>query len=130
MKINISINYILGKVVTNSFQRMSHNSSIYIWYYEIDSKTKEKLYKPKEAKGILITNKRYFRIEYILIFNWYIERASIMLNLKTYINKIDGFVKSHILPDLPNEMIDYVSKADQIYLATSWKKQGSPTLLP
>lgn len=49
---------------------MSHDISIYIWYYKIDSKTVgEKLYKPKEAKYILTTNKIYFAIEYILIFN-------------------------------------------------------------
>lgn len=53
-----------------------------------------------------------------------------MLNPQTHINGIDGFLKSHILPDLPNRMIDYISKADQIYLAASWNKQGDPTLLP
>ncbi len=108
---------------------MSYDISICIQYYEIDSKTGEKIYKLREAKGILTTNKIYFRIEYILIFNQYIEGAFTILDLQTCINKIDGFVQSHILSDLPNSIIDYVLKVDQIYLATSWKKQGDPTLL-
>lgn len=47
---------------------MSHDISIYVRYYEIDSKTGEKLYEPGEAKDIL-TIKIYFRIKYILIFS-------------------------------------------------------------
>lgn len=78
--------------MTNLFWEISHNITIYIWYYEIDFKTREKLYKPREAKDILITNKIYFKIEYILIFNLYIEKAFIILDLQTYINKIDEFV--------------------------------------
>ncbi len=46
-----------------------------------------------------------------------------MLDPQNCINGIDRFLKSHILPDLPDRMMDYVTKADQIYLATSWKKQ-------
>lgn len=108
---------------------MSHDISIYVWYYEIDPKTGEKLYKPGEAKGIL-TIKIYLTIKYILIDNKYIEGDSTMLHPQTRINGIDRFFKSHILPDLPDWMTDYVTKVDQIYLATSWKKQGGPSLLP
>lgn len=116
--------------MTNSFWKISHNISIYIQYYKIDSKTRKKLYKPREAKEILTTNKIYFKIEYILIFNWYIKKASIILDLQTNINGINRFVQSHILLDLPDWIMDYVSKTNQIYLATSWKKQRDPTLLP
>ena len=101
---------------------MSYDISIYIRYYEINPKTGEKLYEPGEAKGIL-TIKTYLTIKYIPIFNKYIEGASTMLDPQNCINRIDRFLKSHILPDLPDRMMDYVTKADQIYLATSWKKQ-------
>lgn len=60
--------------------------------------------------------------------NKYIEGVSI-LDLQTCINGIDGFLKFYILPDLPDWMIDYVTKVDQIYLVTSWKKQRGPSLL-
>ncbi len=52
-----------------------------------------------------------------------------MLDPQTCINGIDRFLKSHILPDLPDRVMDYFTKADEIYLATSWKKQGGPSLL-
>lgn len=78
----------------------------------------------------MLTINIYIIIKYILIFNKYIEGASTMLDPQTCINGINGFLKSHLLPDLPDRMMDYVTKADQIYLATSWKKQGGPSLLP
>lgn len=52
-----------------------------------------------------------------------------ILDPKTCINRIDRFFKSYILPDLLDQIIDYITKVDQIYLAISWKKQGSQSFL-
>lgn len=52
----------------------------------------------------------YLRIKYILVFNKYIEGVSTMLNPWTRINGINEFLKSHILPDLQDQMMDYISK--------------------
>lgn len=94
------------------------NIDVYVWYYEIDPKTGEKLYKLDEAKSILI-------IKYILIDNKYIESASTMLDLQTRINGIDAFFKSHILLDLPDQMIDYIyCKSRSNIFSNSLKKQG------
>lgn len=42
-----------------------------------------------------------------------------MLDLQIYINRIDEFLKSYILPDLLDQITDYITKIDQIYRATS-----------
>lgn len=42
-----------------------------------------------------------------------------MLDPQTHINKIDRFLKSYILLDLLDQMIDYILKTDQIYSTTS-----------
>lgn len=64
----------------NLFWGISHNILIYIWYYKIDSKIGEKLYKFGEAKGILII-KIYSKSKYILIFNKYIKEVFTILDL-------------------------------------------------
>lgn len=87
--------------MTNTFQGISYNIFSYIWYYEIDLKTREKLYEPGEAKDIWIIQ-IYWIIKYILFDNKYIEGASTMLDPQTCIIRIDAFLTSYILPDLPN----------------------------
>lgn len=87
--------------MTNLFWEMSYNILIYIWYYEIDLKIGEKQCKPEKTKNILII-KIYLIIKYIFIFNKYIKGISIILNSQTYINEINRFLKSYILPDLLN----------------------------
>lgn len=62
----------------------------------------------------------------------YIHKRDIDIKkiFQIYINKIVRFLKSYILPDLPNQITNYVIKTDLIYLITSLKKQGEPSFLP
>lgn len=64
-------------------------------------------------KGGMCSNSLYLIIKYIIIDNKYSKSLFTILNHQTCINAIDIFFKSHILPDLPDQMTDYVINADK-----------------
>lgn len=48
------INNILGKIIASSFKEAHHDISVYLQYYEIDEKSKEKVFEREEAKGKIL----------------------------------------------------------------------------